>query len=152
MTTPSEAAAVIAHIALVHRRTAPRPANNEEAIALAKSWARVFSQHNLELPDLLAAVEKRAADEGQAPEPAEIVKFARAIRSDRSDRMTPGERRALEDRRDAELAEKLSAIEMSGPKSLGSGAVKVPRGLSTAFGTSSPWARGSGVSGSMSQQ
>ncbi|CAJ0557640.1 unnamed protein product, partial [Mesorhabditis spiculigera] len=64
--TSREAAAVIAHIALVHRRTAPRPANNEEAIALAKSWARVFSQHNLELPDLLAAVEKRAADEGIA--------------------------------------------------------------------------------------
>lgn len=107
MTTPAEAAAVLAHIALVHRRTAPKPANPEEATALAKAWARVFSQHNLELPDLLAAVEKRAADDGQAPEPAEVVKYARAIRSERGDRMSAGERRALEDARDAALEKRL---------------------------------------------
>lgn len=86
MTTPAEATQVLAAISLVHRRTAPKPANNAEAEAMARTWARVFSRYDLELHDLLTAVEHRAGIESDAPEPADIVKYARAIRRDRSDR------------------------------------------------------------------
>lgn len=114
MTTPAEATQVLAVISLVHRRTAPKPANNAEAEAMARTWARVFTRYDLELHDLLAAVERRAGEKPDAPEPAEIVTYARAIRRDRSDRENadPELRAAREEKHDRsiELRQKLAEI------------------------------------------
>lgn len=120
MTTPADATQVLAAISLVHRRTAPKPANAAEAEAMARTWARVFSRYDLELRDLLAAVERRAGEKPDAPEPAEIVTYARAIRRDRSDRENADREKRAEreekiDRR-VELREKL--IELGNAKAV----------------------------------
>jgi hypothetical protein len=90
-------------VAACHHRTAPRMDDREAARATASVWAELFSTYRLELPDLLAAVKKRALSHAEAPEPAEIITFAREIRRDRCERESDAERRAREDQRDAEL-------------------------------------------------
>lgn len=97
MITPAEAAAVITKVSLVHRRTAPRPADATEAAAMAEAWAEVLNLHDLDLADLIAAVIRRAATESDAPEPADLAKHARIVRRERFERMSPDERAALID-------------------------------------------------------
>jgi hypothetical protein len=84
--TDSDAAEVIEMVTFCHRRTAPRLDDPEAAKAMARVWARMFNAYKLSLEDLLAAVEKRALTNADAPEPAEIIEVARAIRRDRSQR------------------------------------------------------------------
>ena len=61
--------------------------DREAVMVTAKIWSDLFNVHNLELADLKAAVMKRAAGGAvDAPEPAEIIAVARAIRMDRSQR------------------------------------------------------------------
>ncbi|WP_292990545.1 hypothetical protein [Mycobacterium sp.] len=86
-----------------HRRTAPRMDDEQAALATASVWAELFSTYRLELPDLVAAVKKRALSHPDAPEPAEIIAFAREIRRDRTERESDAERQAREDRHDAAL-------------------------------------------------
>lgn len=100
---------VVRYTTLVHRRTAIRPANTNEAQAIAIAWARIFARYALDLPTLIAAVDERAAGEAIAPEPAEIVAVAREIRRRAAERETPEQRRAREDRLDRELEAKLAA-------------------------------------------
>ena len=90
--TPIEAAKVLAHIAMLHRRTAPKVTDDAERGALCAAWAAACNRHDLDLPDLLAAVIQRAADEPQAPEPAELITVARRIRADRVARTEIGQR------------------------------------------------------------
>ena len=90
--TPIEAAKVLAHIAMLHRRTAPKVTDDAERGALCAAWAAACNRHDLDLPDLLAAVIQRAADEPQAPEPAELIAVARRIRADRVARTEIGQR------------------------------------------------------------
>lgn len=104
MTTTADALEVMTIVAACHHRTAPRLDDHEAALATARVWADLFSTYQLELPDLIAAVKKRAATHPDAPEPAEIITFAREIRRDRAERETTAERQAREDQRDAELA------------------------------------------------
>ncbi len=110
MTTNAEAAAVLLKVSIAHRRTAPKIEDPIERAAYAETWARIFSRYNLELPDLVAAVERRAAKERDAPEPAEIVEYARIIRSERASRENANReaRQAFEDRRDRELEAKIA--------------------------------------------
>lgn len=108
--TAADALDVLQHIAACHRRTAPKMDDREAAIATAGIWAELFNAHRLTRADLLAAVKLRAQHEPGAPEPAEIISFARKIRRDRAERMTDDERRAREDAIDAKL-EALEAAE-----------------------------------------
>jgi hypothetical protein len=81
--TRSDALDVMAIVTACHRRTAPRMDDRDVARATADVWAELFNTHRLELSDLLAAVKMRAQFEKDAPEPAEIITFARKIRKDR---------------------------------------------------------------------
>lgn len=104
MTTTAEALEVMAMVAACHHRTAPRLDDRQAAMVTATVWAELFTKpHELELADLIAGVKKRAQSHAEAPEPAEIIAFARDIRLERRQRQKPVERRALEDMRDAEL-------------------------------------------------
>ncbi|MDP7721811.1 hypothetical protein [Mycobacterium sp. TY814] len=103
MTTPADALEVMTIVAACHHRTAPRMDDEQAALATARVWADLFSVHHLELPDLIAAVKKRALGAADAPEPAEIIAFAREIRRDRTERESEAARRAREDQRDAAL-------------------------------------------------
>lgn len=94
MTTSAEAAEVLTLISLLHRRTAPVPNDREAAKAIATLWAEVFSAHNLTLADLQAGVKLRAQSFAEAPEPADIIEFARKVRRDRP--RTPAEIDAYE--------------------------------------------------------
>lgn len=82
--SPRDAGTVLTIVAACHRKTAPKLDGNErEATALAVTWAELFSAHSLTLPDLLAGVKLRAQHEPDAPEPADIIQFARKVRLDR---------------------------------------------------------------------
>lgn len=85
--TKADALEIMACVAACHPRTAPRWHDDPEAAEFtANTWARMFNRHNLELRDLLTAVERRAADTTDtAPEPGEIIQAARTVRRDRSD-------------------------------------------------------------------
>lgn len=104
MTTTAEALEVMAMVAVCHHRTAPRMDDPQAAIVKATVWAELFTDpYQLELPDLIAGVKKRAQSHADAPEPAEIIEAARGIRLERRQRQEPEEREAIEDARDAEL-------------------------------------------------
>jgi hypothetical protein len=103
MTTRADAIEVMTIVAACHRRTAPRMDDEQATLATASVWAELFSIYRLELADLIAAVKKRALSVADAPEPAEIIAFARDIRRDRAERETDAQRQAREDQRDAEL-------------------------------------------------
>lgn len=112
MTTVADALEVMTLIAACHHRTAPRMDDEQVTLATATIWAELFSQYNLELPDLLAGVKRRALSQADAPEPAEIITAAREHRAERCQRESAAERRAREDRQDAALEnrQRLNAI------------------------------------------
>lgn len=87
MTQPScstrDAGQVLVLVAACHRKTAPRLDDREAALATAATWAELFSAHNLTLPDLLAGVKLRAQSFADAPEPADVIEFARKVRQAR---------------------------------------------------------------------
>lgn len=82
--TRSDALDVLAVVAACHPRTAPRLDDRDVARATADIWAELFNTHHLAMPDLVAAVKKRASTEADAPAPAEIITVARAIRQERA--------------------------------------------------------------------
>jgi len=87
--TRADALEVMAIVTACHRRTGPRLDDRDVARATADIWAELFNAHRLALPDLIAAVKMRAQFEPAAPEPAEIIQFARKIRKDRRDETGP---------------------------------------------------------------
>lgn len=89
MISRSDAMQVLAVVAACHRRTAPRLDDRDVARATADTWAELFNERHLELPDLIAGVKMRAQHEPDAPEPADIIAFARKIRKDRRDKEGP---------------------------------------------------------------
>lgn len=104
MTSVSEAIEVMGVVAACHHRTAPRMDDREAVLAIAQVWAEMFTYHQLDVEDLKAAVMRRAANgAADAPEPAEIIMVARAIRRDRTERETTEQRQARENAWDAEL-------------------------------------------------
>lgn len=84
MTSTADAIEVLAMISFLHRRTAPRMDDRQASFAMATLWAELFSAHGLTLPDLLAGVKLRAQHYPDAPEPAEIIEFARKVRRDKA--------------------------------------------------------------------
>ena len=103
MTSRADALEIMTLVTACHRRTAPRMDDEQAALATASVWAELFSTYRLELPDLVAAVKKRALSHPDAPEPADIIAFAREIRRDRTERESDAERQAREARIDAGL-------------------------------------------------
>lgn len=89
MITTADALEVMTIVAACHHRTAPRMDDREVTLVTAKTWADLFNEFRLELADLIAAVKKRAARNEIAPEPAEIIQFARDIRNERDARRGP---------------------------------------------------------------
>lgn len=123
MTQPTcstrDAGQVLVLVAACHRKTAPRLDDREAALATAVTWAELFSAHRLTLPDLQAGVKLRAQHEPVAPEPAEIIEFARKVRRDRQDSEGPTpEYEALCESKaeDAEELSVLRAVRMRSPK------------------------------------
>lgn len=83
MTTTHEAMQVMLVVQGCHPRTAPRSDDPEAIRAIATIWAELFGTYRLELADLVAGVKKRALTHADAPEPADIISFAREIRRER---------------------------------------------------------------------
>lgn len=110
MTTTADALEVMTIVAACHHRTAPRMDDEQATLATARVWAELFDVYKLELPDLVAAVKKRATAHPEAPEPAEIITFAREIRRERTERESTAERQAREDRRDATLEARIREL------------------------------------------
>ena len=96
MTTISEAIEVMGVVAACHHRTAPRMDDREAVLVTAEIWAELFGVYNLSKDDLVAAVKKRARGAAEAPEPAEIIAFAREIRRERAERETTEQRHQRE--------------------------------------------------------
>lgn len=73
--------------------------------ATVEAWAEQIAEYRLDEGDVLEGVKLAYRDNGSGfrPLPADIVQKARQIRRDRTERETDAERRAREDRRDAEL-------------------------------------------------
>ena len=86
MISTADAIKVMTYVAACHHRSAPRMDDREAVFATATIWAELFNEYKLQLPDLLAAVKKRGARLEVAPEPAEIIKYAREIRQERTER------------------------------------------------------------------
>lgn len=119
MTTTADALEVLTIVTALHRRTAPRVDDEQAYLATATLWAEVFSAHHLTLPDLLAGVKLRAQSFADAPEPADVIQFARKVRGDRP--KTPAETEAFEalcesKSEDAEELSLLREIRAASPK------------------------------------
>lgn len=87
--TASDAMQVMLIVQACHQRTAPRMDDRDVVKATAAIWAELFNEYRLTLPDLIAGVKRRALTHAEAPEPAEIIHFAREIRRDRDARKGP---------------------------------------------------------------
>lgn len=92
MITRADTLALIALIAARHRRTAPRIDDDDEADFIADQWAEMFNDYRLHPDDLTEAVKQRSLTHPDAPEPAEIIHWAREIRRDRANRADPDDR------------------------------------------------------------
>ncbi|QDK01179.1 hypothetical protein I5J50_gp76 [Mycobacterium phage Purky] len=101
MISTADALDVMAIVAACHPRTAPRMDDEEAAIATATVWAEIFNSNGLDLDDLAEGVKHRAATEPNAPEPADIVAAARAVRRNRNEREGRAEREARQAELDA---------------------------------------------------
>ena len=110
MTTPADALRVMMIVAACHHHTAPRIDDREVALATATIWAELFDEYNFSTDELIAAVKKRAKTCPEAPEPADVIRVARATRSDdmarnvlpaaepnRADEHYPGDSKAAPD-------------------------------------------------------
>lgn len=112
MTSRQEALKVMAVVAACHHRTAPRMDDADVTRMTADVWADLFTAYNLTLADLLTGVKKRALKHPEAPEPAEIIKFAREIRQERMAKEDANHvlRSAREEAMDRQLMAKINEL------------------------------------------
>ena len=87
--TTSDAMKVMVTVQACHHRTAPRMDDQDVVLTTAAVWAELFNVYGLTLADLVAGAKKRALSNADAPEPAEIIHFAREIRRERDARRGP---------------------------------------------------------------
>lgn len=80
MTTPAEAAAVLAKCACFD------PVFSRPDAALATGWAEAFGRYDLELPDLLEAVTRHYCESADRAMPVHLIRHARELRRDRAER------------------------------------------------------------------
>lgn len=91
MTTPADAAEVMRLVAACHPRTAPRIDDRQAVTVMATIWAELFDEpYKLELRHLLAGVRRRVTEGfADAPEPAEIITYARKVRREECEKTGP---------------------------------------------------------------
>ena len=107
MITTSDATKIMLMVQACHPRTAPRMDDDEVTLTIATVWAELFNAEQLEFDDLIAAVKKRARNHDDAPDPAEIIRFARE---------TTEQRRArLDTKADPNAAPAITAAYIPGP-------------------------------------
>jgi len=116
MISVSEVIEIMGVVAACHHRTAPRMDDRDAVLVTAQVWANLFDVYNLDAETLKAAVMKRAAVAAEAPEPAEIISFAREIRRERAERETAEQRRAREELLDAKAEGRLAAVTQLGQR------------------------------------
>jgi hypothetical protein len=97
-------------VAACHHRTAPRMDDREAALATSRIWADLFDGCNLSTDELIAAVKKRAKVIPEAPEPADIIRVARATRAEQGERESDDEREARQDALERKIAPEVKAI------------------------------------------
>lgn len=83
MITTADVLEIMAVVAACHHRTAPRMDDREAALATATVWAELFTEYDFDKTELITAVKSRAKGLPDAPEPADIIRVARAARADR---------------------------------------------------------------------
>lgn len=83
--------------------------------ATVQAWAEQIAEYQLDEPDVLDGVKIAYRDNGSGfrPLPRDIVQAARQIRRERAERETSAERQAREDRRDAQLEQRIAALAAS---------------------------------------
>lgn len=80
--SPADASEIIAVITACHHRTAPRMDDAEAARVTATVWSDLLSGYDLTCAEYIAAVKSRAKACPDAPEPADLIRVARANRQD----------------------------------------------------------------------
>jgi hypothetical protein len=80
--TNADAYEILTVITACHHRTAPRMDDPEAAEATANLWAELLSGYDLTCAEYVAAVKSRAKGCSDAPEPADLIRVARAARQD----------------------------------------------------------------------
>lgn len=120
MITTADALEVMGVVAACHHRTAPRIDDREAALVTAEIWRDLFNDWRLDLPLLIKAVKTRASRHADAPEPAEIITYAREIRQAESAKTGPTpEYEALCDSKAISYEEALRRIQKRTGRSLG---------------------------------
>jgi len=110
MITTADTLQVMMIVAACHHRTAPRMDDREAALVTAKIWAELFDEFDFSASELIAAVKKRAKVLPDAPEPADILRVARATRAERGERESDDEREARQDALNRKIAPEVKAI------------------------------------------
>ncbi|MBU8819567.1 hypothetical protein [Mycolicibacterium goodii] len=91
--------------------------------ATVEAWAEQIAEYRLDEADVLQGVKLAYRDNGSGfrPLPKDIVQAARQVRAERTQRESAAERRAREDRRDAELEnrQRLAALTRGFGRSVG---------------------------------
>lgn len=80
--------------------------------ATVDAWAEAIAEYHLDRDDVLDGVKLAYRDNGSGfrPLPHDIVQAGRQVRRDRTERESTAERKAREDRRDAALEARISAL------------------------------------------
>ena len=105
--TPEQAAQVLAKAACYD------PMFSKPSPALANGWADAFTRYGIEVQDAMDAVAEHYVQSPDRVMPAHIIRLARKLRQERSDREGPEARAAREARIDAkvEAAQRAAAID-----------------------------------------
>jgi hypothetical protein len=110
MITTADTLQVMMIVAACHHRTAPRMDDRDAALAIARIWTDLFDCQGFTVTELIAAVKKRAKVLPDAPEPADILRVARATRADEYERETDEEREARQNELERKIAPDVKAI------------------------------------------
>lgn len=129
---PDEAAQVLAKCATYD------PMFSKPSPALAHGWADAFSRYNITQQDAMDAVTEHYVTSAERVMPAHVIRLARKLRQERSDREDADERARREDAIDAkiEAGQRRAAVERP--------AGEQPRPTSRGW---TPWANHTGQRG-----
>ena len=88
MTSTADALEILTVITACHHRTAPRMDDPEVAKATAIIWSELLTPYSFSVAEYVAAVKHRAKTISDAPEVADVIRVARQLRQDATDRET----------------------------------------------------------------
>lgn len=107
--TPEQAAQVLAKAACYD------PMFSKPSPALANGWADAFTRYGIGVDDAMAAVAEHYVQSPDRVMPAHVIRLARKLRQERSDREGPDERAAREARIDAKIEAAQRRAEIDAP-------------------------------------